>query len=341
MSVFLKSETRPTCINLYIALVIAAFSVNSVLPASAHQSVLQQASTDFKQGRKYFEAQDFDRAIDYFLQATYAARNNYYPDAYFYLGLSYKAKHQDQKAIEALDKAVQQAIGPAPEAHLELGKIYMRDNQDQQAEQEFNQALAGAFNEYGPEAQNYLGLLAEKRGDVVQAQDCFMAALGEKPWKYTKAWMNYAELMVKQQDWGDALISFQEMLDRGSSLKDLNKPRIYLNMGLCLFAKGDHQGALEQWHQACALKPDWATPHLLLGDMFEKESHISSAITEYRDYLRLAPNNDKNISAVKDRLTVLEQDLRSRDSDSHKSYKQGEHTISPYNSLAPEPDGGF
>ena len=326
------------------ALLIILLCVCGSLPTAARHSssTLQQASSDFKQGEKYFEAGDFDRAIDYFLQATYSARNNYYPDAYFYLGLSYKAKHQDQKAIEALGKAIQQAIGPAPEAHLELGKIYMRDNQDKLAEQEFNAAMAGSFNEWGPEAQNYLGLLAEKHGDVVTAQSCFLAALGERPWKNTKAWMNYGEFLMRQQNWGDALITFQEMIDRGSSLKNLNKPRIYLNMGICLYAKGDHQGALEQWRRVCTLEPELAKPHLLLGDMFEKESHISSAITEYHDYLRLAPEGDKNISAVKDRLSVLEQkkSAASQGSPVHDLHKPRSLTTQR-DSLAPEPDAGF
>jgi tetratricopeptide (TPR) repeat protein len=328
-----------------IVLTIAVVYLFSDLKVFARHSstTLQQASTDFKQGEKCFEERDFDRAIDYFLQATYSARNNYYPDAYFYLGLSYKAKHQDPKAIEALNKSIEQAIGPAPEAHLELGKIYMRNDQDQQAEQEFYKAMAGAFNQYGSEAQNYLGLLDEKRGDPVSAQSAFLAALGEKPWKNTKAWMNYGEFMMRQQKWGDALITFQELLDHASSLKDVNKPRIYLSMGVCLFAKGDHQGALEQWRHVCELDPSLAKPHLMLGDMFEQESHISSAITEYHDYLRLAPEGDKNIPAVKDKLTTLEQQLRSSSSSStsHTPQQKSGSFTTPRNTLAPESDAGF
>lgn len=251
---------------------------------------------------------DIDGAIDSFLQSTYFARNNYDPPAYYWLGMCYKAKRQDGKAIEAFKTHIQQQVTGAPDAHVELGQIYMRNDRDQEAEVEFNHAL-GEYRGPAPRAHNGMGMLLEKHGNLQDANWHFREALGDQPWTYAAAWVNYAENAMKQGDWGEATEQCVAMLARGATLPFLDRAKVHVDLGVCMLAKGNHGGALDQWQRACLINPLLSAPHLYLAKLLDSENHISSAIGEYRQYIALHPK-DKNLDKVKDRLTYLEQQVK-------------------------------
>src|SRR5581483_2744387 len=78
----------------------------------------------YHEGERRLKNDDLDGAIDAFLQATYFARNGYYPEAYYWLGIAYMGKgNQDNKAIEALEKAVAQAVEEDTEALIAIAEI--------------------------------------------------------------------------------------------------------------------------------------------------------------------------------------------------------------------------
>lgn len=273
-------------------------------------NTLDPAVNNFQEGLKKMKAADLDGAIDAFLQATYFARNNYHPAAFYFLGLCYKLQGKDTKGIDAFKTHIQQNVGPAPEAHVELGEIYMKLGRDQEAEREFNTAL-GEYRGPGPRAHNAMGKLLEKRGDLRNAQWHFLQALGDQPWMYTEAWMNLAENAMKQEEWSEAVEQFTGILVRGKTLPLVDYAKVHLDVGVCLMAKGDHHGAMDNWQQACELNPLLASPHLYLAKMFDQENHITSAIHEYRAYIRVAPPNETaTIAKAKDRLAYLEQKVK-------------------------------
>ncbi|MBI4534268.1 MAG: tetratricopeptide repeat protein [Candidatus Melainabacteria bacterium] len=285
------------------------------LPVSAKTkgkdtATVEPSVNNFNEGEKKMKAGDVDGAVDSFLQAIYFARNNYYPQAYLNLGRCYMKKGEDAKALDALNKHVQQNVGPSPEAHCDLAEIYMRNDRDKEAEGELNAALIEYLGP-GPRAHNLLGVLLEKRNDLKNAMYHFKEALGDRPWSYTDAWMNLAGNYMKQGEWSEAIPQFQEMLERASSLKGLDYEKVYLNMGTCALAKGNHQGAMDNWHQVLLRNPNNAPAHLYLGMLLDKENHIASAVNEYKAYLRAAPPNDaKVVAIVKDRVMELEQKIK-------------------------------
>src|SRR5262249_48614291 len=136
--------------------------------------------------------------------------------AYYMLGLCYKIKHNDIKAIEALKKHIEQTQHAAPNGHVDLGEVYMRNDRDAEAEEQFDLALADALGPC-PRAHNALGKLLEKRGDYPAANYHFMTALGDPPWFYTECWMNLVENLMKTQDWTEAIGQIRDMLGRGKS----------------------------------------------------------------------------------------------------------------------------
>ncbi len=271
------------------------------------ENTTEPAIKNFEEGVKKMKAGDIDGAIDAYLQAIYFARNNYHPPAYFMLGNCYKLKHEDGKALEALQKHVLQNVGPSPDAHCDIAEILMRNGREREAEAELNRALV-EFRGPGPRAHNMMGKVLEKKGDVKNAAWHFEQALGDQPWFYTEAWMNFAENMMKQREWSEALQQFFGILARGGTLLGVDYQKVHLNIGSCLLNKGDHHGAIQNWHRVLEINPDHSEAHLYLAMILDKEQHISSAIKEYRQFLRVAPT-DQKAQLVKNRLTELEQKI--------------------------------
>src|SRR5215471_3141131 len=273
------------------------------------ENTTEPAIKNYEDGLQKLKAGDIDGAIDAFLQAIYFARNNYHPAAYFMLGNCYKLKHEDAKALEALGKHVLQNVGPSPDAHCDIAEILLRNNRDREAEAELNRALT-EFKGPGPRAHNMMGKLLEKKGDLKSAAWHFEQALGDQPWVYTEAWMNFAENMMKQREWSEAIQQFVAIGVRAQAktLLGVDHEKLNLDLGSCQLNKGDHSGALESWHRVLMFNPDNAEAHIYLGLTLDKEQHISAAIKEYRAFLRVAPMDPK-AQLVKDRLTELEQKI--------------------------------
>src|SRR5690348_5095439 len=62
------------------------------------------SEAQFEIGISKYKAKDYDGAVDAFRQSVYFARNEYYPSAWYWLGVTYMVKLEDTKAIEAFEK---------------------------------------------------------------------------------------------------------------------------------------------------------------------------------------------------------------------------------------------
>lgn len=274
---------------------------NTATPAEAH----------FYEGTARMRARDFDGAIDSFLQAVYFARNGFYPEAHYWLGICYKEKNKDDKAIASLKVATQTSVEPLPDAFMAMAEIHLRNERFEEAEE----AIGGARMAGAPyEKQYYLeGLIAENKKEFQTAEAYFVSALGEKPWKWTSAWMHLAECKMKQKKWLEALREFNDLLKTDQPLKNEPLDRIYSDMGVCCLAIGDHQGALDNWHRSLDYDPTNQETHMHLGMMLESEKHFSSAIKEYKEaikYLAERKPNDSRIQQLRNRIIKLEQMIK-------------------------------
>jgi tetratricopeptide (TPR) repeat protein len=54
--------------------------------------------------------------------------------------------------------------------------------------------------------------------------------------------------------------------------------------------KGDLDAAIPRLEEAIKLKPDYAKPRLLLGEIYEKKGDKQNAVKYYSDYLRVYPH---------------------------------------------------
>lgn len=267
------------------------------------------ALDNFNTGMKRFKAGDIDGAIDSYLQSIYFARNQYNPGAQFWLGVCYKVKRDFPKAIEAYKLHIEQNMGPSPDGHIELGLCYMETGRDMDAMNEFYTAMGQTMGP-APRAHFALGQLWEHEGKFRDAIEQYRDALGDPPWLYLEAWLAMADCFIKVQDYGSAFSHYQQIL--AAEYLKISKPdteKVYNNMGLCMLAKGDHEGAMRKWRECLSMNPSNPIAHLDLAMMFDQEQHISSAITEYKQFLRLAPTDEK-AQKVKDRVEALEQKIQ-------------------------------
>ena len=284
--------------------------VNPIYANSREKNTTGSAQANFDVGVKRFNMGDINGAIDSFLQAIYFSRNNYNPKAYFWLGECYRRKKEYAKGIEAFKQHLNQVMGPSPEGHVELGYLYMETNHDMQARNEFYTAL-GQYLSHGQRAHNALGKLEDKNGNYRQAIAHYRDALGEPPWDYLEAWMSLAECYMKAKDYPAAYQEYQAMLE-SKKLKYTkeDEQKMYNGMGMCLMIKGDHEGAMRKWRQCLSINPNNATAHLYLGILFDSENHISSAVDEYKQFVRLAAHDNDKVSSIKDRIEILEHKLK-------------------------------
>jgi len=297
---------------LALALVLTCGFSSEALAKKNNENTSGASEKNYKIGLKAFERGDYDGAIDAQLQSVYFSRNGYQPAAYFQLGLAYQAKKDYVKAYEALSKSCSQAMDKANEAHLALAQVCTSLKKFDEATNEQAKAFDGVRWKqalwYRIKFQQANNLDVWGKNDA--ACGCYTEALGDEPWHEWEPWIRYAECLMKMKNWVEAYQTLDKMLTTNATVKGLDFERVHLDLGICALAKGNHQGAMDQWHKVLEYNPDNKEAHLQLGLLLDSEQHFSSAITEYKAFLRMAGSEDALRSKqVETRISILEQQL--------------------------------
>lgn len=291
-------------------------AITSAAARSKGKNTVVPSQANYELGLKKFDEGDIDGAVDAFLQAIYFERAGYHPKAYYWLGCSYARKHEDGKAIEALELSIKQNLEKAADAYCLLAELYMRNDRLSEAQNAADRAVASSDGP-NPQACNVMGLIDLKQGDFADAQSNFMNALGDPPWHYTEAWMNLANSMLLLRDWSGAVRHYKRMIAAKDRLKGIKLDEIYSKLGYCVLQVGDHQGALDAWHMSLNYNPNHAEAHFQLAGLLDTERHYSSAIKEYREFIRCADEKQspEKLAQVRNRLTWLEQKVKPVEAD--------------------------
>jgi tetratricopeptide (TPR) repeat protein len=297
---------------LTFTMLITAWCEAGLLPAFAKakgKNTGEPSDKNFKLGVERFRERDYDGAIDALLQSVYFARNSYAPESYFWLGKAYMAKHEDAKAVEAFQKHLKQTIHDTADAHAYIAEIHFRNGRLAEAESEANEAV-GAAPTIKDRARGYnvIGKCQLARKEYMNAEWNFEQALGQDPWTFTEAWTNLAECFMKAKNFVTAYNTLQNIIAARKRLELLDLPKVYVMSGVCLLSKGDHQGAIDNFHKALELDPGYADAHLQLGVIFDAEQHIQSAIKEYDEFIRVS-NDEVKKQKAKERIILLQQKM--------------------------------
>lgn len=303
---------------------IIAIIISGLLPlmapagASTKKNTVEPASKNFKLGKQLYDKHDYDGAIDALLQSVYFARNSYAPESFYYLGLAYQAKQDHKRAIEAFKKNIDQAMDGAGWGHLHLAEEYVKTKQYDEAYPHIAKALtAGGYNTPLSRRGFYVyALMEDQKGNANDALSRYTSAMGEEPWRDFDPWIGMIECYMKTKEWGDAYKNLNNILESRVYINGLSYERVYLDMGICLLAKGNHQGAMDAWRKCLGHNPNNKEAHLQLGMMLDSENHISAAIDEYKSFIRCNqdPNRedtaaDERSRQVENRIAMLEQKL--------------------------------
>jgi tetratricopeptide (TPR) repeat protein len=99
-----------------------------------------------------------------------------------------------------------------------------------------------------------------------------LATLATLAWRQTSFWRNSETL------WTHALNC------------TVNNTRAHNHLGYLLFARGQIDQAIAQYHEALRIKPDFAEAHNNLGAAYVKKGQIDRAIGEFQEALELSPD---------------------------------------------------
>lgn len=303
---------RSGLLFLFLSLVSASYlsDTGHFALARGDKGTVEPSELHMKEGMKKIKLGDYEGASDEFLQSVYFSRNNYNPEGYLYLGLSYKASRKYSKAIEAfLNHLKQTTSGSSPNARVDLAECYMEIGDLEKARVEVEKAMGEA--DYSDKRPIYaMGEIYERLDQPGAALQAYCSALGQEPWSYTEAFMGKARCEIKLGNYNEAIQDYRNIIK--DCLKRVNWVELYYNLGQCLYKRGDHQGAIDHWLYALKENPNSFDCHAALAHIFDEEKHYSSAIKEYENAIRCAPKN-YNTDKLNKRLLFLEAKLKERE----------------------------
>lgn len=77
-----------------------------------------------------------------------------------------------------------------------------------------------------------------------------------------------------------------------------------IDVGMFYLHKGDYDAAIDRFKDAIRLKPNFAKPRLLLGELYEKRGDKADAIRYYKEFLEILPDGPDS-KKVRGRLEKL------------------------------------
>ena len=81
-----------------------------------------------------------------------------------------------------------------------------------------------------------------------------------------------------------------------------------LQIGAYYLKTGKYDAAIERLKDSIRYKPNYAKPHLLLAQAYEKKGEKAEALAYYRKYLEILPRAD-NAAKIQKRIAHLEKEL--------------------------------
>jgi tetratricopeptide (TPR) repeat protein len=82
-----------------------------------------------------------------------------------------------------------------------------------------------------------------------------------------------------------------------------------VEVGLYYFKKKNYDAAIERFKDAIRFKPNFARPHKLLGQCFEKKRERQEAIEWYEKYLEILPAAE-DAASIRKRIAKLHREIQ-------------------------------
>ncbi|MFH0874594.1 MAG: tetratricopeptide repeat protein [archaeon] len=230
---------------------------------------MEQLKKLIEKGKDAFEANDYEKAINYFEKALKIDRNNI--DALQYLGVCLTMAGNPGTGLLLLNRALEQ-------------------NPDKDKKIEIYAALANAFSFKGQE-----------KGDTrFYDKSIEINTIVLKELKDEGTYLNLGNVYKYKQDYKNSIKIFNEGLT-----KYPKSARLMVHLGNTFSAQSDDNGnfpteAVEMYNQAKKIDPNYIGSYLNLGIAYMNVGEDKLAEKEFRQVLKLDPYNEQAIFFLED-----------------------------------------
>ena len=274
---------------------------------------IQIAVEKNKQGIKYGEAGDYQKAIQCFEDSKKIYSK--LPDTYYFLGLAYQHLRDLQRAVTYYKKAVEifpryaiaynnlgvcyldmdkyesakinltKAIEIDPNhalAYTNLGNVFRTQGNKTLAKKQYEKALS--IDPNIPAAYNNLGTIYFSEGDNKKASEMFMKAIELNP-GYLDAYYHLGVVYRKSGDYKRA----EKYLLKSIALNPKDE-KSYVVLGTIYQRLGNYKKAMKCFETAIEINPNSADCYNDLGNLFNDNNETKKALEAYKKAVRIDPN---------------------------------------------------
>jgi len=253
----------------------------SELVAASGRNKRAKAVQAFRDGLSFLSQDDCEKALPYFEKAVESDSN--YAEAWAQAGFCREKLGRPSDAIEASRKAV--ALRPSAESYFNIGLANYYLKQYREAADSYRQSIRlDPYN--GADAWYALGLVYRDWGKADEEIQAYKQAIRLRP-DYTSAYERLGARFSRSKKYSEAIEIFRQLTalkpgdatvpnSMGEAYFELEKfpeaaeafrqairlkpdfGQAYYNLGKCLLAMGNRDGALEQYNILQNLDQDWA-----------------------------------------------------------------------------------
>lgn len=244
-------------------------------------------------GHVYLEMDQYVRAL-----AEYKAAEPQYDDSaelYYNRGLCYEGLDEEEKAMENFEKA--SVIEPGYRKAYEKLSDYYKEKYDRLCRREdYEKAVSYIDKQLAVKENGYYlvcrGLIHNQAMETERAIQDYQKALEYMP-DDSIVWNNMACSYQSVRQFEKAIECLVKALESGKDKEKLP----YRNMASCCWAVGRYEEALEWYHKALALWPDYTYLWKKLGDAYYDLNEFDKALEAY-EHTKERSDHYKDISDV-------------------------------------------
>lgn len=198
------------------------------------------------------------------------------------LGFMYLGKKQFDRAVEALQTAIERSPFEAP-TYIGLGQAYEGMGRDQEAIEQFEKAIF--ISPRAPGAHRRLAQLYLKKG-LKERAALHLEAAPEERLKSIMALAAVGDGHMQARRYAEAIEAYRQVLEISPVDAELRS-----KLGLAYAAKGEPERARQEYEQALKTNPASVNARNYLGAYFMQKETWDDAAKQFQEVLRLMPEH--------------------------------------------------
>lgn len=248
----------------------------------------------FKEGKKLFKKNDFDKALKLYNQAL--SLDPDLPEAHYFLGTIYLKKNELQKGIEHIKKSIELAPDNI-KIRQAIANLYIKKGLQEEALELLNQVLSLDPDNYSVHYR--VGTIYLKKNQFQKGINHIKKSIELAP-DNLKLRKVLANLYMKKGLQEDALDQFDQII-----FLDPENSEAYYRIGTIYAKKNRLETGVEYIKKSIKLAPDNIKIRQALANIYLKKGFEKRAIQELKEIITLFPEN-KEAEKIEKKITLTE-----------------------------------